>query len=83
MARSNDHYVIERNKKGIVVLVNKWDTIEKDEASARKMEKETRERLEPFTDVPIIFTSALTKQRIHKALEAALEVYQNRAQKSH
>ncbi|NND95163.1 MAG: ribosome biogenesis GTPase Der [Flavobacteriales bacterium] len=77
----NIYYVIERNKKGIVILVNKWDTIEKDESTTRSMEKEIRERLEPFTDVPIIFTSALTKQRIHKALESALVVYNNRSQK--
>ncbi|NNC82985.1 MAG: ribosome biogenesis GTPase Der [Flavobacteriales bacterium] len=77
----NIYYVIERNKKGVVVLVNKWDLIDKDESSTRIMEKEIKERLEPFTDVHIIFTSALTKQRIHKALETALEVYQNRAQR--
>jgi GTP-binding protein len=76
----NIYYVIEKNKKGIVVLVNKWDLIEKDEATARKMEAEIRERMQPFTDVPIIFTSTITKQRIHKALETALEVYNSRKQ---
>lgn len=77
----NIYYVIEKNKKGVVVLVNKWDLIEKDDASTRKMEAEIRERMEPFTDVPILFTSTVTKQRIHKALETAIEVYHNRNQK--
>ncbi len=77
----NIYYIIEKNKKGVVILVNKWDLIEKDESSTRKMEKEIKERLEPFTDVPIIFTSTVTKQRVHKALETALEVYQNRSQR--
>jgi GTP-binding protein len=77
----NIYYVIEKNKKGVVVLVNKWDLIEKDGATAREMEAEIRERLEPFTDVHILFTSTITKQRIHKALETAIEVFHNRNQK--
>ncbi|MCL4157295.1 UNVERIFIED_CONTAM: hypothetical protein GTU68_060167 [Idotea baltica] len=77
----NIYYVIEKNKKGVVVLVNKWDLIDKDEATAREMEAQIRERLEPFTDVPILFTSTVTKQRIHKALETAIEVYHNRNQR--
>ena len=77
----NIYYVIEKNKKGVVVLVNKWDLIDKDDATAREMEAEIRERLEPFTDVHILFTSTITKQRIHKALETAIEVFHNRNQK--
>jgi GTP-binding protein len=58
--------------------VNKWDLIEKDHATMAKMESEIRERIEPFTDVPIVFTSNLTKQRMLKAFEEAMTVYENR-----
>lgn len=75
------YYMIEKNHKGVVVLVNKWDLVEKDTMTAVEMEKRLREQLAPYNDVPIIFTSALTKQRIHKALEKAMEVYQNRTRK--
>src|SRR6185436_16401636 len=67
--------------KGIVVLVNKWDLIEKDTNTARDYEKELKQRLAPFTDVPILFISALEKTRIFKAMETGLEVYDNRHQK--
>ena len=70
-----------RNNKGIVVLVNKWDLIEKDTHSTKRIEAEINEKTAPFTDFPVIFTSALTKQRIYKAMEVALEVYQNRKRK--
>ncbi len=73
--------VAQRNHKGIVILVNKWDLIEKDTNSVKKFQKELEERIAPFTDVPIIFTSAISKQRVYKALEAAVEVYKNRKQK--
>ncbi len=73
--------VIEKNKKGIVLLVNKWDLIDKDTSSTRKYEEAIKERLAPFTDLPIVFISALNKQRIHKALETAMEVFENRTQK--
>jgi len=73
--------LIVRNKKGVVILVNKWDLIEKDTHSTKKMSEEIKERFAPFVDVPIIFISALTKQRIHKALETAVEVYENRKQR--
>lgn len=77
----NIYYLIEKNKKGVVILVNKWDLVEgKDTMSVKKMEDQIRERIAPFTDVPIIFTSTVTKQRIHKALETAIEVYENRTQ---
>ncbi len=73
--------LIVRNKKGVVVLVNKWDLIEKDTHSTKKFSEEVKERFAPFVDVPIIFISALTKQRVHKALETAMEVYENRKQR--
>lgn len=73
--------LIVRNKKGVVVLVNKWDLIEKDTHSTKKFAEQIQERFAPFTDVPIIFISALTKQRVHKALETAMEVYENRKQR--
>lgn len=77
----NIFYVIEKNAKGVVVLVNKWDLIEKDHRTMGEFEEKVREALAPFRDVPIIFTSTITKQRIHKALETAMEVYTNRTQK--
>ena len=67
-----------RNNKGVVLLVNKWDLVEKETNSVRNFEKKIREKIAPFTDLPIIFTSALTKQRIHKVLDTAIEVYQTR-----
>ena len=67
--------------KGIVVLVNKWDLIEKETNSARDYEKELKKRLAPFNDVPILFISATEKTRIFKAMEVALEVAENRKQK--
>ena len=75
------YYQIERNKKGIVVLVNKWDLVEKDTKTMKEYEEIIKERLAPFTDVPIVFTSTITKQRIHKAIETAIEVYQSRTQR--
>jgi len=74
--------VIEKNKKGIVVLVNKWDLIDNKETNSVKEYKEKiQSDLAPFTDLPILFVSALNKQRIHKALEVAMEVHQNRKTK--
>lgn len=70
--------LILRNKKGVVILVNKWDIIEKDGHSTREMEAEIKNRIAPFTDVPILFISAKTKQRVHKALEIAMQVFKNR-----
>lgn len=67
--------------KGIVVLVNKWDLVEKETNSARDYEKELKKRLAPFSDVPILFISATEKTRIFKAIEIGLEVYENRNQK--
>lgn len=71
--------LIQRNKKGIVVCVNKWDLVEDKSVEAiRHFEEAIRRRFAPFTDFPIIFTSALTKQRIFKVIETAVQVYQNR-----
>ncbi|MBI3142914.1 MAG: ribosome biogenesis GTPase Der [Bacteroidetes bacterium] len=64
-------------KKGIVILINKWDTVEKETNTMRDMEQTIRERMAPFTDVPILFISSIDKTRIHKALETALDVYAN------
>lgn len=75
------YYIIEKNAKGVVVLVNKWDLIEKDHKTMLAYEEKIREQLAPFNDVPILFTSTITKQRIHKTLETAMEVYENRTQK--
>ena len=77
----NIYYMCEKNHKGIVVLVNKWDLIEKDHKSTKEFETKIRQQLAPFNDVPILFVSAVTKQRIHKALEAAMRVYENRVKK--
>ncbi|WP_321288952.1 ribosome biogenesis GTPase Der [uncultured Sunxiuqinia sp.] len=70
-----------KNRKGVVILVNKWDLVEKDNASVKKFTEQIHERIAPFVDVPIVFMSALTKQRIFKALELAIEVYESRQQK--
>lgn len=71
---------VKRNK-GIVILVNKWDLMEKETNTARDYEKELRLKLAPFNDIPIIFVSALEKQRIFKAIDAGLEVFENRNRK--
>jgi GTP-binding protein len=71
----------QRRNKGVVILVNKWDLIEKETNTARDYEKDLREKIAPFSDVPILFISALEKQRIFKAIELALEVYENRNRK--
>lgn len=74
----NIFHLIERNWKGVVVLVNKWDLVEKQTVTMKQYEEKIRERMQPFDDVPVLFISALTKQRIHKALEVAIKVYENR-----
>ncbi|MCW4451309.1 MULTISPECIES: ribosome biogenesis GTPase Der [Chryseobacterium group] len=72
----------QKNRKGIVILVNKWDLVEdKSTNSTRDFENQIKERIGQFTDIPILFISALTKQRILKAVEVAMEVYENRAKK--
>ncbi len=78
----NIYSLIQKNKKGLVVCVNKWDLIEnKSTTDIKAYESAIRERLAPFTDFPIIFTSALTKQRIYKVMETALHVYENKQRK--
>ena len=77
----NIFWLAERNKKGVVILVNKWDLVEKDTQSTKDYEKMIRKEIEPFTDVPIVFISTLTKQRLFKAIETAVEVYKNRSKK--
>lgn len=74
--------IIQKNKKGLVVCVNKWDLVENKEIKDIKaFEKSIRERLAPFVDFPIIYTSALTKQRIFKVIETAAAVYENKKRK--
>lgn len=68
----------KRRMKGMVLLINKWDLIEKETNTARDFEKQLRNKIAPFTDVNIVFVSALEKQRIFKAVEFAIDVYQNR-----
>lgn len=77
----NIYYIAEKNHKGIVVLVNKWDLVEKDHKTSLEYEEKLRQDLAPFNDVPIVFTSATTKQRLHKALEKVMEVHDNRIRK--
>jgi GTP-binding protein len=74
-------WLAEKNRKGVVILVNKWDLVEKDTMSTRDYERKIREEIAPFTDVPILFVSAITKQRLLKALETAVEVFENRKQR--
>ncbi|WP_105004663.1 ribosome biogenesis GTPase Der [Tenacibaculum sp. SG-28] len=71
-------WLAEKNRKGIVILVNKWDLIEKETNTMRDFEEKIRKKIAPFTDVPIVFISVLTKQRIFKAIETAVEVFENR-----
>lgn len=77
----NIFWLAQRNNKGIVILVNKWDLVEKDNQSTKEMEAYVRKQCEPFTDVPIVFVSVINKQRIYKAIETAVEVYKNRTKK--
>ena len=77
----NIFWLAEKNKKGIVILVNKWDLVEKDTHTTKHFEENIRKEIAPFTDVPIIFISALTKQRIFKAIETAVQVFENRKNK--
>ncbi|WP_369048174.1 ribosome biogenesis GTPase Der [Tenacibaculum sp. UWU-22] len=74
-------WLAEKNRKGIVILINKWDLVEKQTNTMRDFEAKIRQQIAPFTDVPIIFISALTKQRIFKAIETAVEVFENRKRK--
>lgn len=77
----NIYNLIIKNKKGVVLLVNKWDLIEKETNTSKEFEAEIKHKLAPFTDVPILFISAINKQRVIKALEEATKVYKNRVRK--
>ena len=77
----NIFWLAERNRKGIVILVNKWDLVEKDTKTMKAFEKQIRQEIEPFTDVPIVFISVLNKQRIFKAIETAVQVYENKTRR--
>ena len=78
---ANIFWLSQRNRKGIVILVNKWDLVEKENNTAKQYEAAIRKEIEPFTDVPILFVSALNKQRIYKAIETAVAVYNNRTKR--
>ena len=78
---ANIFWLAQRNRKGIVILVNKWDLVEKENNTAKEYEAAIRKEIEPFTDVPILFVSALNKQRIYKAIETAVAVYNNRTKR--
>ena len=77
----NIFWLAARNKKGIVILVNKWDLAEKDHTTTKSIEEEIIGKTSPFTDIPIVFISALTKQRIFDAIKIAMEVNQRRENK--
>ncbi|WP_117879784.1 ribosome biogenesis GTPase Der [Aureibaculum luteum] len=74
----NIFWLAEKNKKGVIILVNKWDLVEKETKTTKEYEAKIRREIEPFTDVPILFVSVLTKQRIFKAIETAVEVFERR-----
>ena len=74
----NIFWLAHRNQKGILILVNKWDLIDKEKKSTKDFEKLINEKISPFEDVPIIFISSLNKQRVFRSIEKAVEVYKNR-----
>ena len=74
-------WLAEKNRKGIVILVNKWDLVEKETNSTRDFEVQIREQIQPFTDVPILFVSTINKQRLLKALETSVKVFESRKQR--
>lgn len=71
-------FLAQRNRKGLVILVNKWDLVEKETNTMKAFEEEIKKKIAPFTDVPILFISALTKQRVHKTVETIMRVNDNR-----
>ena len=77
----NIFWLAERNRKGIVILVNKWDLVEKETKTIKEYTRGIHEQISPFIDVPIVFISTLTKQRVYKAIETAVNVYENRNKK--
>jgi GTP-binding protein len=77
----NIFWLAQRNNKGIVILINKWDLVEKETQTIKGFQTYIKKNIEPFTDVPIIFISTMTKQRIFKAIETAVGVYKNRSKR--
>ncbi|WP_426670052.1 ribosome biogenesis GTPase Der [Mucilaginibacter sp. McL0603] len=77
----NIFHLAEKNKKGIVIVVNKWDLIEKNNKTVKVFEEQIRDKIAPFTDIPIVFTSVTEKQRVLKVIETAQQVYENRKKK--
>lgn len=77
----NIFWLAEKNRKGVVILINKWDLVEKETNTMRDYEAKVKKQIAPFTDVPIVFISALTKQRLFKAIETAVDVFNNRKNK--
>ncbi|MDB5026182.1 MAG: ribosome biosis GTPase Der [Mucilaginibacter sp.] len=77
----NIFHLAEKNKKGIVIVVNKWDLIEKNNKTIKVFEEQIRDKIAPFRDVPIVFTSVTEKQRVLKVIETAQQVYDNRKKK--
>ncbi|MAU17543.1 MAG: ribosome biogenesis GTPase Der [Muricauda sp.] len=77
----NIFWLAQRNNKGIVILVNKWDLVEKETNSVKEYTAKIKEVISPFDDVPILFVSVLNKQRIYKAIETAVDVYKNRSKR--
>lgn len=71
-------FLAQRNRKGVVILINKWDLIDKETNTMKEFEDNIKKRIEPFVDVPILFVSALTKQRVHKTVETIMMVNENR-----
>ncbi len=74
-------YLAERNRKGVVILINKWDLLEKETNTMKEYKDAILKRIAPFTDVPVLFISALTKQRVLKAVDTFIEVYENRSRR--
>ena len=74
----NIFWLAAKNKKGVVILVNKWDTVSKDHLTSKQIEEEISSKISPFVDVPVVFISALTKQRIFDAIKVAMEVNERR-----
>ena len=77
----NIFWLAEKNRKGVIILVNKWDLVSKETNTLRDYEASVKEQIAPFTDVPVIFVSALTKQRLIKSIETAVDVFQKRKNK--
>jgi GTP-binding protein len=77
----NIFHLAEKNKKGVVIVVNKWDLIEKNNKTVKVFEEQIRDKIAPFTDVPIVFTSVTEKQRVLKVIDVANSVYQNKIRK--